>query len=368
MQKALGTTPELIDDIQLYIDQTQPEIERVEQAMEKLGVRPGRKICETIHGLERRSMRSGSEKGPIMDLSSSPARAARGNMSLGVPVTLEPMEARPTSALPEGPGWLLEPKYDGFRCLIFRDDGAIDVRSRRQRPLGRYFPEIVEASCALPIARFVLDGELVIPGQPFDALQHRLHPAASRVRKLAHEHPARFIAFDLLADHQGRSLLGSPFSERRKALEQFMSEVDRSDRFRVSEATTSAVTARKWLGQLGHGLDGIVAKRLDIAYQPGQRAMQKFKLWHTVDCVVGGLYYKSGTRSVEYLLMGLYDDAGRLNYVGRCGVGEDGDEIGRLLAPLVAVAASTAIYPAAKVVGRGGNGNRFLWSRAWWPK
>jgi ATP-dependent DNA ligase len=255
-------------------------------------------------------------------------------MVLAVPQTLEPMEAKPVSQLPKGPGWLLEPKYDGFRCLAFRDESHIDLRSRRSRPLGRYFPEIVEAARSLPVARFVLDGELVIPNQPFDSLQLRLHPAASRVNKLAKEHPACFIAFDLLADQQGRSLLELPFRERRTALTSLFEQISQSY-FIISKATTSAATARSWLKRLGHGLDGIVAKRLDLPYQPGQRAMQKYKLWHTLDCVVGGLYYKAGTRSVEYLLMGLYDGAGRLNYVGRCGVGANGSELARLLKPLV---------------------------------
>ncbi len=191
------------------------------------------------------------------------------------------------------------------------------------------------AARSLPVARLVLDGELVIPDLPFDALQLRLHPAASRVSKLAKEHPACFVAFDLLADQQGRSLMELQFRDRRAALVSFFEQVGQSSQFVISRATTSTNTARSWLKQLGHGLDGIVAKRLDLPYQPGQRAMQKFKLWRTVDCVVGGLYYKAGTRSVEYLLMGLYDEAGRLNYVGRCGVGQQGAEMAKLLEPLV---------------------------------
>jgi ATP-dependent DNA ligase len=269
-------------------------------------------------------------------------------MSLEVPQTLEPMEAKPVSQLPDGPDWLLEPKYDGFRCLIFRDDQQIDLRSRRSRPLGRYFPEIVEAARSLPTARFVLDGELIIPNLPFDALQLRLHPAASRISKLAKEHPACFVAFDLLADQQGRSLLELPFRDRHARLISFFKQAGQSPHVVFSKSTTSADTARSWLKQLGHGLDGILAKRLDLPYQPGRRAMQKFKLWHTVDCVVGGIYYKPGTRSVEYLLMGLYDEAGRLNYVGRCGVGEHGAEIARLLEPLVGGPGFDANAPGGK--------------------
>jgi ATP-dependent DNA ligase len=255
-------------------------------------------------------------------------------MTLEVPLTVQPMEALPVDDLPKGSGWLFEPKYDGFRCILFRDGDSVHLQSRRQRPLGRYFPEVIEAARRLPLERFVFDGELIIPDGPFDALQLRLHPAASRIKMLSREHPAQVVVFDLLVDERGQSLLNKPFSQRRAALETAFKEIKRPSGFVLSKATASPTTARSWLKQVGHGLDGIVAKRLDLPYQPGQRAMQKFKLWQTVDCVVGGIYYKRNTKSVEYLLMGLYDDAGRLNYVGRCGVGENGDEIGKLLTPL----------------------------------
>ena len=129
-------------------------------------------------------------------------------MTLEVPLTLVPMEALPVNDLPSGAGWLFEPKYDGFRCLLFRDGDTIHLQSRRQRPLGRYFPEVIDAARDLPVERFVFDGELIIPDQPFDALQLRLHPAASRVQKLSREHPAQMVVFDLLANEQGQSLLG----------------------------------------------------------------------------------------------------------------------------------------------------------------
>ena len=254
---------------------------------------------------------------------------------LEVPLSLEPMEAQPVEELPRGPGWLLEQKYDGFRCIAFRDHDAVDLQSRRQRPLGRYFPEMVAATRAWHIPRFVLDGELVIPGQPFDVLQLRLHPASSRVAKLSHQHPARFVAFDLLADAQGHSLLTRPFSDRRAALERFFAQGGPHEGFVLSQATTSLRTARGWLKGVGHGLDGIVAKRLDLPYQPGQRAMQKFKLWRTVDCVVGGIYRRRGTDRLEYLLMGLYDVAGRLNYIGRSGVGDKAGDVEQRIAPLL---------------------------------
>lgn len=269
-------------------------------------------------------------------------------MVLEVPLSLEPMEAQPVEELPRGPDWLLERKYDGFRCILFRDEDAVYLQSRRQRPLGRYFPEVILSARAWPIPRFVLDGELVIPGQPFDVLQLRLHPASSRVAKLAREHPALLVAFDLLADAQGHSLLTHPFSERRAALERLFAQGGPRDGFVLSRATTSLRTAKGWLKRVGHGLDGIVAKRLDLPYQPGQRAMQKFKLWRTVDCVVGGIYRRRGTARVEFLLMGLYDVAGRLNYVGRCGIGDQAAEVEQRIAPLLGGSGFTGEQPGGR--------------------
>jgi ATP-dependent DNA ligase len=184
--------------------------------------------------------------------------------------------------------------------------------------------------------RFVLDGELVIPGQPFDALQARLHPAASRIQRLSVEMPARFVAFDLLASATGHSMLHHPFRGRRLALEKLFALIGESDSFLLSEAATSPDVARGWLSRLGHGLDGIVAKRLDIPYQAGARAMLKYKVWKTVDCVVGGVYCQQATGAIEYLLMGLYDDTGLLNYVGRCGAQAiDPNELAGRLVPLL---------------------------------
>ena len=150
-------------------------------------------------------------------------------MTLEVPLTLQPMEAIPVSDLPEGSGWLFEPKYDGFRCILFRDDDDVHLQSRRQRPLGRYFPEVIEAARHLPIRQFVFDGELIIPDQPFDTLQLRLHPAASRVKLLSREHPAQIIVFDLLADGHGHSLSGSAIQpDRRAALETAFKKIGNS--------------------------------------------------------------------------------------------------------------------------------------------
>src|SRR4051795_6305260 len=156
-------------------------------------------------------------------------------MPLEVPLTLEPMEAEAVDKLPAASkGWQYEPKVDGFRCIIFRDGDQVHLQSRRQKPLERYFPEVAEAARTIEPARFVLDGELVIPGQPFDALQLRLHPAASRIRKLSAEIPARFVAFDLLADPDGKSLLQRPFAERRAALEAMFRPLGRHLTFLLS--------------------------------------------------------------------------------------------------------------------------------------
>lgn len=266
-------------------------------------------------------------------------------MTLEVSLSLQPMEATPVDDLPTGGGWLFEPKYDGFRCLLFRDGDAVDLQSRRQRPLGRYFPEIIRAAGELPIERFVFDGELIIPDQPFDTLQLRLHPATSRVQLLSRQHPAQIILFDLLASENGRSLLDRPFSERRSALEAACDRIGQNETFVLSKTSGSRSTARAWLRHVGHGLDGIVAKPLGLPYRPGERAMQKFKLWQTVDCVVGGIYYRRDTQIIEYLLMGLYDAAGRLNYVGRCGIGDRGTDIAERLQPLIGGSGFTGNAP-----------------------
>jgi len=165
-------------------------------------------------------------------------------MVLEVPLSLQPMEAIPVEDLPTAKGWLFEPKYDGFRCILFRDQDTVNLQSRRQRPLGRYFPEIIEATRHLPVQRFVFDGELIIPDEPFDTLQLRLHPAESRVRLLSREYPAQIVVFDLLADDDGHSLLERPFRERRAALEAVFRQIGKHRNFVLSKATTSPETAR----------------------------------------------------------------------------------------------------------------------------
>lgn len=231
------------------------------------------------------------------------------------------MEARSAERLPGDTGrWQYEPKWDGFRCLAFKAGNAVVLRARSGKPLGRFFPEVVAMLSELAAKRFVLDGELVIEidGRlAFDALQMRLHPAASRIRKLSVETPARLIVFDMLAAPDGPVILDEPLQHRRHRLEAFMGEVELAKRFVLSSATTDLAAAEAWLRDAGHGAtDGVVAKELTRAYEPGERAMIKVKQLRTADCVVGGFRYESGSRQVGSLLLGLYDVEGRLDHVG----------------------------------------------------
>ena len=242
-------------------------------------------------------------------------------MALDLKPPLPPMEARAVDEIPADPNWQYEPKWDGFRCLAFRDGAEIFLQSKAGQPLARYFPDVVAAIRALDAKRFVLDGELVIPvgnALSFDELQLRLHPAASRVQKLAAAHPALFIAFDLLADTAGESLLEVSLRERRKHLEDFAKKnLKKKSTVRLSPATTKLVTARKWLEKVGGNLDGVMAKQLDAPYASGERtAMVKVKAIRSADCVVGGFRYATGSRLLGSLLLGLYDDDGLLHHVG----------------------------------------------------
>ena len=234
---------------------------------------------------------------------------------------LLPMEAKSVDEIPTGPGWQYEPKWDGFRCLAFRRGNNIYLQSKSGRSLARYFPDIVVALSQLTAKKFVLDGELVIDVSgrfSFDELQLRLHPAASRVQKLAAAHPATFIVFDLLESDAGKSLLKVPLSERRIALEKFATKnLQSAKAVKLSPATTSLAQANKWFEKAGGNLDGIIAKHLDFPYASGERtAMVKVKNIRTADCVVGGFRYASGSKLIGSLLLGLYDDADRLHHVG----------------------------------------------------
>jgi len=233
---------------------------------------------------------------------------------------IPPMEARSVDVIPTGGEWQYEPKWDGFRCLVFRDGDKIFLQSKNGQPLARYFPDIVANVAKLPQQQFVLDGELVIPVEgalSFDELQLRLHPAASRVQKLAAAHPAAYIVFDLLAE-QGKLFLQLNLRERRRLLEKFARSNLRSAKsIRLSPATTDCKVANNWFRQSGGDLDGVIAKRLDAPYASGERtAAVKIKRIRTVDCGVGGFRYATGARVIGSLLLGLYGDDGLLHHVG----------------------------------------------------
>ena len=248
-------------------------------------------------------------------------------MKLPIKPPYPPMEAKAVDAIPVGPQWQYEPKWDGFRCLAFRDGDRVELQSKAGQPLGRYFPEVVEAVRALKPTKFVLDGEIVVPveGQlSFDDLLQRIHPAESRIKKLAASHPAAYIAFDILVNERGTALVEHELSVRREALETFAMKYFRGhDRIRLSPATTDLAQAKKWFGTVGRDaatLDGVMAKRLDCDYRSGLRdGMQKIKRMRTAECVVGGYRYGSkATTTLGSLLLGLYDDDGLLHHVGFC--------------------------------------------------
>lgn len=230
------------------------------------------------------------------------------------------MEALSVEEIPAGASWQYEPKWDGFRCIAFRDRGKVQLQSKSLQPLGRYFPEIIAALLALKANHFVLDGEILVSREDdysFDALLQRIHPASSRVQRLARETPAILVVFDVL-ELDGGSLLNTPLMERRKLLEGFATDnLEDQGTIRLSPFTRDVSVARKWLGNTGHALDGVIAKRLDIPYASGTReGMQKIKNFRSADCVVGGFRYATGKRVVGSLLLGLYDNEGLLDHVG----------------------------------------------------
>lgn len=242
-------------------------------------------------------------------------------MTLPIPRRYAPMEAQLVDELPTGTQWQYEPKWDGFRCLAFRDGDRIDLMSKAGKPLARYFPDLVETLRQVKAKHFVLDGEIVIPfdgGLSFDELLLRIHPATSRVQMLAAERPASFIVFDLLVDARGKSLVKLTLAERRAALERFMAaNVSKTLRVALSPATTKAQTVKKWFRSVGGGLDGVIAKQLDVPYLTGTRdGMRKMKSMRTAECVVGGFRYASKGKVVGSLLLGLYDDGGLLHHIG----------------------------------------------------
>jgi ATP-dependent DNA ligase len=240
-------------------------------------------------------------------------------MAFPIEPPIEPMLSKLTAELPEGEGWLFEPKWDGFRAIVFRDGDQVYIQSRDLRPLDRYFPELKPALLAHLPARAVVDGEIVIAtehGLDFDLLQLRLHPAASRVAKLATQTPSSFVAFDLLGEG-GRDLRPRPQQERRAALEEALARASGS--VHLTPCTRDRRVAGEWFHRFeGAGLDGVMAKHESTTYQPGKRAMIKVKHTRTADCVVAGFrWHKNGPGElVGSLLLGLYDGAGRLHHVG----------------------------------------------------
>jgi ATP-dependent DNA ligase len=232
------------------------------------------------------------------------------------------MEAKLVYALPTGEGWQFEPKWDGFRAIASRSGDVVELLSKSGKSLARYFPEIVAALAAVSETTFVVDGELILPVEnilSFDALQARLHPAESRVRKLSVETPAQLMLFDCLALGE-RVLIHEPLRERRGAVEDFYADatgtVSGLRTFLLSPTAQDAARAAAWLASSGGALDGVMAKRLDEPYRSGERAMLKMKQHRTADCVVGGFRRAKDGSQVASLLLGLYDDANRLNHVG----------------------------------------------------
>jgi ATP-dependent DNA ligase len=241
-------------------------------------------------------------------------------MSLPLKTTYAPMEAQPATELPTGADWQYEPKWDGFRCLAFRDGSRVELMSKAAKPLTRYFPELAANLTSVSAKRFVLDGEIVIAEDgklSFDVLLMRIHPAASRIQKLSAATPSTFIVFDLLVDEEGESLVKLPLDSRRKKLEQFAKKYfHKNESIRLSPVTTDLAIARKWF-HMGVALDGVVAKRRDLPYQSGERTgMRKIKKERTADCVVGGFRYLEGKPLVGSLLLGLYNQEGKLDHVG----------------------------------------------------
>jgi ATP-dependent DNA ligase len=242
-------------------------------------------------------------------------------MNLPIPLDYPPMDAETAAAIPSGPEWQYEPKWDGFRCLAFRDGAEIKLESKAGQNLHRYFPEVVSSLAALEAKRFVLDGELILiqDGKAdFDLLLQRIHPAESRIQKLSKTTPATFILFDLLVDDGGAKLTDLPLDQRREALERFKSRYAADNQqIRLSPYTIDFATAESWFHEMRGVLDGIIAKNRSLPYLSGERkGMRKIKNIRTADCVVGGFRYASKNEMVGSLLLGLYDDDGLLQHVG----------------------------------------------------
>ena len=253
-----------------------------------------------------------------MNVAAPHAAGGTANGLPTVPRPLEPMEARLERELPVGEAWRFEPKWDGFRCLAFRDGDRVELQAKSGKSLSRFFPEVVERLRAVKPDAFLVDGELLISVDEefsFEALQARLHPAESRIRRLAVEQPAMLMLFDCLAV-RGTPMAGRPLTERRAALERLLGDAGAG--LELTPYTTDRELAQDWLDHPRGGLDGVVAKRSDEPYRPGERAMVKIKRLRTADCVVGGFRYLAKRPLVGSLLLGLFNEAGRLDHVGFC--------------------------------------------------
>lgn len=270
--------------------------------------------------IHRNASRKAKQKVAAGAVPAQELAAAFPHISLPVRPPFAPMEAKSVEKIPTGTGWLYEPKWDGFRCLAFRRGEQVLLQSKSGQPLGRYFPELVDALKALPVSKFVLDGEIVIlrgAHLSFDDLLLRIHPAASRVRKLAAATPCTYLVFDVLVDENGKRATELPLKERRDRLREFFRALPADAGVRLSPATSDRATAERWMRELGAtGFDGVVAKRIDAPYLSGERAMQKIKRLRTADCVVGGFRYSEKGRQVGSLLLGLYNQQGLLDHVG----------------------------------------------------
>ena len=281
---------------------------------------------------------------------------------------VEPMLAKLVDAIPQDGRFLFEPKWDGFRAIVFRTKNDVYIQSRDLRPLDRYFPELHDALLERLPAGCIVDGEIVIAtaeGLDFDSLQLRLHPAASRVAKLAVETPSSFVAFDLLAV-KGRSIADAPQHERREQLETLLA--DATPPLHLTPMTRDRSKATDWLAQFeGAGLDGVIAKPEDLPYMPGKRAMFKIKHARTADCVVAGFrWYKDTDDAVGSLLLGLYDDKGVLHHVGVTSsfTMARRNELTRELAPLRKNALAT--HPWREWADAQGNGQRMPGGQSRW--
>lgn len=278
-----------------------------------------------------------------------------------IETSLAPMEAKLVTELPEEPGWQFEPKWDGFRAMVFRDGDAVEIMSKSGKSLARYFPEIVALVAGIDQARFVLDGELILPiGDvlSFDALQARLHPAESRILKLSRETPAQLMLFDCLRDGD-HELLDRPLGERRAALEAFHAR--HGGPALLLSPCGDLAAAHAWLAQSGGALDGVVAKPLSGPYRSGERAMLKVKQHRTADCVVGGFRRTKDGGGVASLLLGLYDGGGRLNHVGFTSGIATGERaaLSRKLEPLIEAPGFSGKAPGGP--SRWNNGEESKW-------